>query len=130
MPAVRTSTWPTVMIPFLLIVVGMCAERVHAGEVTVNIDCGAQYQTILGWSAMPWYLGIAPEVRDQVLDEAVEQLGLTWLHWTVPSGNRSNMGAWEPVNDDDDPRHVNWSAFGTESVDRSVERWVLPGTFV
>jgi len=97
MPAVRTSTWLRAMIRFLLIAVGMCAETVRAGEVTVNIDCRAQHQTILGWSAMPWYLGINPEVRDQALDEAVEQLGLTWLHWTVPSGNRSNMRAWEPV---------------------------------
>jgi len=126
MAAVRNWTWLRVMIPSLVIVIGTCAEEASAGEVTVSIDSGAEHQTILGWSCMPWYLGIAPEVRDEVLDEAVEQLGLTWLHWTVPSGNHSNMRAWEPVNDNDDPQRIHWPAFGTESVDRSVETWVLP----
>ncbi|HUT88567.1 MAG TPA: hypothetical protein VMY37_03670 [Thermoguttaceae bacterium] len=85
-----------------------------------------KHQTILGFSAMPWYLGIAPEVRDEVLDEAVDELGLTWEHWTVPSGNRSNARCWEWVNDDGDPLHINWPAFGTKDVDRSVRTWVVP----
>jgi hypothetical protein len=125
MAAMRTCACPRVPVT-LLALVWASADFAHADDVTVRIDSDVRHQTILGWSAMPWYPKIAPEVRDQVLDEAVEQLGLTWVHWTVPSGNRSNMRAWEPLNDDDDPRHIHWPAFGTESVDRSIETWVLP----
>ncbi|MBL7037057.1 MAG: hypothetical protein ISR77_00435 [Pirellulaceae bacterium] len=109
-----------------LFVVALYADIVSGNDVTVNVDSDVHYQTILGWSAMPWYLGISPEVSDQVLDEVIQELGLTWVHWTVPSGNRSNVRCWERANDDGDPHHINWSAFGTESVDRSVTTWVLP----
>jgi hypothetical protein len=109
-----------------IIVAGLSVAIVRAGEATVKIDPQVRCQIILGYSAMPWYLGIAPELRDQALDDAVGELGLTWMHWTVPSGNRSDVRSWEWVNDDGDPLHINGSAFGTEAVDRSVETWVLP----
>ena len=75
---------------------------------------------------MPWYPNVSGEVRDEVLNEAVSDLGLTWVHWTVPSGNRSDTGAWEWTNDDTDPMHFNWPAFCPGPVDRSVQTWVLP----
>lgn len=75
---------------------------------------------------MPWYPKVSAEVRDQVLEEAVSDLGLTRLHWTVPSGNRSEGRGWEWTNDDADPLHIHWPAFGTGPVDRSIRTWVLP----
>jgi hypothetical protein len=92
---------------------------------TITIRPDARHQTILGWSGMPWYPKVSPEVRDQVLDEAAGDLGLTRVHWTVPSGNRSEGRSWEWTNDDD-PTHIRWPAFGTDVVDRSVRTWVLP----
>jgi len=104
----------------------LAAGTASADVAAVTLRPDVRYQTIMGWSAMPWYPGVSPEVRDQVLDEAVDDLGLTWVHWTVPSGNRSSGLSWELVNDDGDPLHVNWPAFGTGPVDRSIRTWVLP----
>jgi O-glycosyl hydrolase len=98
----------------------------RAADATVTIRPDARHQTILGWSGMPWYPNVSVEVRDEVLDEAVNDLGLTWVHWTVPSGNRSEGRGWEWTNDDADPMHIHWPAFGTGPVDRSVRTWVLP----
>jgi len=106
--------------------IGLGSHVVQAADPTVTIHPGARHQTILGWSGMPWYPKVSAEVRDQVLDETVGDLGLTWLHWTVPSGNRSDGRSWEWANDDADPRHIHWPAFGTGVVDRSVRTWVLP----
>jgi len=107
-------------------VIGLRAPAAQAAEATITIRPGARHQTILGWSGMPWYPKVSAEVRDQVLDEAVGDLGLTRLHWTVPSGNRSDGRSWEWTNDDADPMHIHWPAFGTDVVDRSVRTWVLP----
>jgi len=110
----------------VLAMIGLSAAVSQAADPTVTIRPGARHQTILGWSGMPWYPKVSAEVRDQVLDEAVVDLGLTRVHWTVPSGNRSDGGSWEWTNDDADPLHIHWPAFGTGVVDRSVRTWVLP----
>jgi hypothetical protein len=121
----RAWQWARVITP-ALIVAGLGAARVQAGDATVTLRSDVRYQAILGWGAMPWYPKVSAEVRDQVLDEAVSDLGLTWLHWTVPSGNRSDGKSWEWTNDDADPFHANGPAFSTEAVDHSVKTWVLP----
>jgi len=97
-----------------------------AGDVTVTIDSRVRHQTIRGWSANPWYPHIAPKLRDQLLDEAVNELGLTRLRWGQPNGNRSIGRSWEWENDDGDPNHINWAAFNTAWVDRFVALWVRP----
>jgi hypothetical protein len=123
----KRATWPWQKVTLLaLIVMGLWGETGQAADVTVTLHCEARYQTILGWSVLPWYPNVAPEVRDQVLEEAVGDLGLTRLHWGAPHGNLSSGRAWERINDDDDPQHVHWPAFGTETVDRAVKTWVLP----
>ena len=109
-----------------LILAGLWVNFVSADGATIRLDSDIRHQTILGWSGMPWYPNVSAHVRDEVLDEAVNDLGLTWVHWTVPSGNRSDMRAWEWTNDDDDPMHFNWPAFRTGPVDRSVWTWALP----
>jgi hypothetical protein len=98
----------------------------QSADVTVTIRPDARHQTILGWSGMPWYPKVSAQVRDAVLEEAVSDLGLTWVHWTVPSGNRSNGRGWEWTTDDADPKHIHWPAFGTGTVDQSIRTWVLP----
>jgi len=119
------QSWGTVPARAVLAIL-LPAEAASADSAAVTLRPDVRYQTIMGWSAMPWYPQVSAEVRDQVLDEAVDDLGLTRLHWTVPSGNRPRERSWERVNDDGDPLHFNWPAFGTESVDRSIRTWVLP----
>lgn len=67
----------------------------QASDVTVEIDPTVRHQTILGWSATPWNPRVMPKLRDQVVDELVNELGLTRLRWGNPSGNRSNVRNWE-----------------------------------
>ena len=97
-----------------------------AEVVSVTIDPSRRYQTIRGWSATPWYLGVSPLLRDQVLDEAVGELGITRLRYGQPSGNHHVGRAWEWDNDDTDPTTVRWSAVNTALVDRYVRTWLEP----
>jgi len=123
---VRVPTGPLSPVGALLAVIALGNLVSQAADATVTIRPEARHQTILGWSGMPWYPKVSAEVRDEVLEEAVSDLGLTWVHWTVPSGNRSDGRGWEWTNDDADPKHIHWPAFGTGPVDRSVRTWVLP----
>jgi hypothetical protein len=120
----KPALWPA-LCGLVFAVVGLNPMS-QAADATVTIHSDARHQTILGWSGMPWYPKVSEEVRDQVLDEAVGDLGLTRVQRTVPSGNRSEGRSWEWTNDDADPMHIHWRAFGTDTVDRSVRTWVLP----
>ncbi|MGB2822804.1 MAG: hypothetical protein WBF17_17600, partial [Phycisphaerae bacterium] len=125
MQRTHSRPWGTVAAQAVLATL-LAAEAASADGAAVTLHPDVRHQTIMGWSAMTWYPRVSAEVRDQVLNEAVDDLGLTWVHWTVPSGNRSSGRSWEPANDDGDPLHVNWPAFGTGPVDRSIRTWVLP----
>jgi O-glycosyl hydrolase len=100
---------------------------VACAAVNVTLDPAAQYQTIRGWGAAsaspPW---ASPLLREAVIREAVNELGLTRLRLELPSGNRSDTTPWEQPNDDWDPLHVNWPAFNTAAMDRRVTEMVLP----
>ena len=95
-----------------------------AGDVTISVDPNHKHQTILGWGAtvgagkgqhFPEYL------RQQLLDAAVNDLGLTRARFEIPRRE------WEDVhNDDADANHVNWSAFKTADTDRRMQEWILP----
>jgi len=95
--------------------------------VNITLDPAARYQTIRGWGAAsgspPW---ASPLLREAVVREAVNELGLTRLRLELPSGNRSDTTAWEQPNDDWDPLHINWPAFNTAAMDRRVTEMVLP----
>jgi len=95
--------------------------------VAVSIDRNIQYQTILGWGAASWRPSWVTEaLRNQILDEAVNELGLTRLRLEGPSGNRSNDRRWEWTNDNGDPDDINWAAFNTTKLDEKVSEWVVP----
>ncbi|KPJ71135.1 MAG: hypothetical protein AMS14_09470 [Planctomycetes bacterium DG_20] len=121
----HSRLWGAASSPVVLAIL-LAAKAASAESATVALRPDVRYQTIMGWSAMPWYPLMSAEVRDQIVAEAVDDLGLTRLHWTVPSGNRAGQGSWEPTNDDGDALHINWPAFGTEPVDRAIRTWVLP----
>jgi len=110
----------------LLAVLGIAAANSSAGAATVKIDSAVKHQTILGWSVNPWAPWVTPEQRDAVLDEAVNELGLTRVRWQAPNGNRARMRRWEWTNDDGDPDHINWAAFNTADADRDAKTWLVP----
>ncbi|HEX2950366.1 MAG TPA: hypothetical protein VHV83_12520 [Armatimonadota bacterium] len=99
----------------VLLIVPACAD------ITVTIDPAVQYQTILGWGASSGPLNVSPYLRDQVLDAAVNELGLTRLRIEI------DRRGWEgPLNDDADPFHINWTAFKTAATDEKMLNTVVP----
>ncbi|MDO8587075.1 MAG: glycoside hydrolase family 30 beta sandwich domain-containing protein [Armatimonadota bacterium] len=89
--------------------------------VTVTLSPSAHHQTILGWGATAPNVSIPKMLRDQILDEAVNDLGLTRLRFEIPRRD------WEDaVNDNSDPNTVNWSAFKTTKTDFKVRNWIQP----
>lgn len=93
---------------------------------TVTLDPSVTYQTIRGWSCNPSYLRGSAQQREQVIAEAVDNLGLTRMRWQQPNGNRSNMRRWELVNDNGDPDNADMSKLNTADADKFVQGYVLP----
>jgi hypothetical protein len=98
-------------------------------EVTVTVDPATTYQTINGWGAdADWDRGddiianVPQKLREQVLDDAVNELGFTRTRFL--SDFYSQL--WEPLNDDDDPDHINWAAFNTDWYDYKAQFFHLP----
>jgi hypothetical protein len=94
--------------------------------VDVTIVPAVEHQTILGWGASTASVDIPQPLRDQILDEAVFDLGLTRLRLGPPSGNRSTERRWEWLNDNGDPDDINQAAFGTTWLDKDVTAWYAP----
>ena len=97
-----------------------------AGAAEVTVDRAARFQTILGWGGTGWGAAMPADLREQILDELVGELGLTGLRLELPSGNRSWLRRWEWSNDDGDPFHIHWPAFATDAFDTKVSQWVVP----
>ena len=98
----------------------------RAGDVSVTVDPSVKYQTIRGWSTNPYYPGLSQRQRDQVVADAVNELGLTRLRWQQPNGNRYVMRRWEWENDNDDPDVTDYSKLNTAPADQHVDRYILP----
>ncbi|OHB80175.1 MAG: hypothetical protein A2Z25_02325 [Planctomycetes bacterium RBG_16_55_9] len=98
-----------------------------ASAVEIILDPAVRHQTILGWGAASsspsW---ISQSLRDAVIREAVNELGLTRLRLELPSGNRSDTRAWEEQNDDWDPMNINWPAFNTADANERITEMVVP----
>jgi len=103
-----------------------CALVSCARAAIVTIDPSVRHQTIRGWSCNPHYLGGSAAQREQVIDDAVNTLGITRVRWQQPNGNRSNMRRWELVNDNGDPDVADMTKFNTADADKYVEAYVLP----
>ena len=95
--------------------------------VTVTLDPSVEYQTVLGWGASSWSPPwTTAELREEVIREAVNDLGLTRLRLEGPSGNRSNDRRWEWLNDNGDPENIDWTAFNTARLDERTAETVTP----
>lgn len=111
----------------------------NSSHVTLTLQPGTRFQTIEGWGAttINWHLDankrnidnpvlswsspnpIPDELEAQVFDDAVFEFGLNRLRFeTGPH--------FEPVNDDGDPNHINWSGFKTKIYDRYIQEVILP----
>jgi O-glycosyl hydrolase len=94
------------------------ADGTAAEIVTINPNI--RHQTIQGWGATHSLTRdlnfMSQETVDQMIDESVNDLGLTFL--------RVGFGLLvEPYNDNADPNSINWSAFyDGGSIDRDVVR--------
>lgn len=109
-----------------LVIVFACSAAAPA-DVNVTLDPAAQYQTILGWGAAsyspPW---VSQSLREALIREAVNELGLTRLRLELPAGNRSDATPWEGENDDWDPMNINWPGFNTADADKRITEMVIP----
>ena len=106
-------------------IIMLCAAIASAVEVTLDPD--VQYQTILGWGAASWSPPwVSQSLREALIRDAVNELGLTRLRLELPSGNGAEARAWEWLNDDWDPLTINWSAFNTAAADRRIAEMVVP----
>ena len=104
--------------------VGAAAQ---AGKgVEVKIQREQEYQTILGWGkTTPWLAGSAL-VREQSIEQAVNDFGINRLRFEGLCGNSSGRRSWEWLNDNDDPHKINWEAFNTAQLDARASEWLLP----
>jgi hypothetical protein len=94
---------------------------------TVAVDISTEHQTILGWGAASWCAPYSTQaLRDEIVKEAVNDMGLTRLRLELPSGNRSDSRRWEWLNDDGDPHHIDWGDFNTADLDSILPEIVLP----
>jgi len=109
----------------LCLAAGLAAPG-RSGEATVTLDPSVKHQTIRGWSCNPHYTGGGAEQREQVIDDAVNMLGLTRMRWQQPNGNRSTMRRWELENDNGDPDVADLSKLNTADADKFIKAYVLP----
>ncbi|HEX7071980.1 MAG TPA: glycoside hydrolase family 30 beta sandwich domain-containing protein, partial [Rhodothermales bacterium] len=124
--------------------------RCSAGQVdaTVNLQPSQTYQTITGWEATAqagqFECSSFLSYRDELLDRAVDELGVNRVRLEVKSGFENttdyaqrfldgqidfagwHQGFYEIVNDNGDPHSINWNGFKFTGVDYVIENVVLP----
>ncbi len=98
-----------------------------SADVAVSVNPAVQYQTIQGWGASSWLTPkMTPELRAEVLREAVNDLGLTRLRLEPPAGNFAGSRRWEWENDNGDPEDIHWPALNTTPLDQLMTNVILP----
>jgi hypothetical protein len=145
-PDERRSAARTGGAALLALAACLAAAAAGAAPVIVSLDPTRSYQTIRGWEATAGFAQsreTVPEL-DRILDMVVDEAGITRLRVGVPSGVESTdpsfalyqrgaitAEAWAGrryavVNDNGDPRSINWSGFHFDSIDWQIENRVLP----
>ena len=118
-----------------------------AQAATITLDAGTTYQTMNGWEAVAWASNDAaafPNFIDEVLDRAVNELGIDRIRLEVRSGVENSEDYWSQyqqglidyatwranryanVNDDGNPNNINSSGFHFSELDWTVDNIVLP----
>ncbi|NPV46752.1 MAG: hypothetical protein HPY69_07325 [Armatimonadetes bacterium] len=110
-------------VALMLVVFGGCGQ---AQDLALRLDPQTRYQTILGWGKTTPWLPAPALLRDQVIDRAVNDLGLNRLRFEGMCGNKVGLRSWEWENDNADPQDINWSGFSVADLDARVAAWVVP----
>ncbi|MGB2822803.1 MAG: hypothetical protein WBF17_17595 [Phycisphaerae bacterium] len=95
-------------------------------KAEVNLDPSVRHQMILGWGKTAPWLPAHPLLRRQCIDRAVNDLGLNRLRFEGLCGNSLVRRSWEWLNDNGDPRVIDWKGFNTERLDARVAEWLVP----
>jgi hypothetical protein len=118
----------------------------RSGDGTVRVDAGPTFQTIRGWEATAFAgdPNRVPEAARMALLDSAVALGITRLRVEVRSGVEQTADQWmlrqtgaieqqtyrcsryAMVNDNDDPRLIDWNGFHFSEFDRQMEDVVLP----
>ena len=93
---------------------------------TVTLNPSVRHQTMRGWGGTFSFLRslnyMSQPTLDQIVDESVDDLGLTFLR--ILYGMLQ-----EPFNDNGNPRSINFAGFhDAETIDRDVARGMGPST--
>ncbi|HEX7479964.1 MAG TPA: dickkopf-related protein, partial [Polyangiales bacterium] len=103
-------------------------------EATITLVPETKFQTIVGWEAVPeagenpadsggaTYAGY----KDELLDAAVNDLGITRLRMPVPCGIEGRAHRYEIINDNADPKTIDPKGFEFSNFDLIFEAVVMP----
>jgi len=101
--------------------IGLAQEAVQ-----VSVDPSVRYQTILGWGKTTPWLPASAMLRQECIDQAVNDLGINRLRFEGVSGNSIRHRSWEWLNDNNDPFDINWGGFNAGAVDERAIEWLGP----
>lgn len=122
-----------------------CAQ----GQATITIDLAERHQVMRGWEVTTDmtdddHPGAVPLYRERLYDMAIDEVGIDRVRLEVRSGAENDNRAWArfssgeityqqwrpmrypTVNDNDDPRTIEWAGFDFSELDENVETIVLP----
>jgi len=112
----------TLLVTLATAAVGLAAMRASAPvpAETVTVNAAVRFQTMRGWGGSLSFLRdlnfVSQAAVDQMIDEAVNDLGLTFLRLGFAT-------LAEPFNDNGDANNINWDRFyDTTVIDREVTR--------
>jgi hypothetical protein len=139
---------------FVVWVVMIGSLPAWSDTVRVQIDPTVSYQTITGWEATMFIVSECNPhfsvLRDAILPYIVDSIGITrvrleirsgvehtvdnyqiFLNHGCPSSPDTNYQKWRAVryatiNDNDDPRVINWAGFQFSSLDWKIENIAIP----
>lgn len=122
--------------------------------VRVDIDTTISYQTITGWEATMFIVSECNPhfsvLRDAILPYVIDSIGITrvrleirsgvehtvdnyqiFLDHGCPSAPDTNYQKWRSiryatVNDNDDPKVINWAGFQFSSLDWKIDNILIP----
>ncbi|MGH7451862.1 MAG: FlgD immunoglobulin-like domain containing protein, partial [bacterium] len=124
------KTWhqvsPNIFCPILFAAFFLSLATLTHGQVTVVVDGNTTYQTIRGWggNAYSWVVnGWNGWTNNQVFNIAFNKLGTTHVRVVT------EFERWEPVNDDDDPSHFNWSYYQSRFDGADISSRLVQGDF-
>jgi hypothetical protein len=126
---------------------GATTYPVLSGDV-ITVDSITTYQAITGWEATAWAgqdgVEAFPNYRDELYNQAVNDLGINRVRLEVRSGVENDQDYWtmhqtaaidydtwrsvrySTIDDNGDPDVIDWNGFHFSELDNTVDEVVLP----